>query len=666
MFTIKLIAIIIFFTVACAGLGSFFLQLKPFRNIEKINKSNLRYLLIAYLVGQGIFSFAWLFLAIIGAFYPIYIFILLFVPFLLAIYVLPKKIIEMLKEIRMQVPNLFRFEAGWGLIGIICIVFYLAAFTSFGRPLGGDAAQLYMTWAKLISSTHHFVLVPGQTLASYVGVYSELIYASMMSLEFRDAGRLNDLVIAAICFLLLLHIGVNLKIKGQGIWVILAILFSSSVFVWLIGKGTADIYACTLALAAFFLLLPEEQDFNKPSYFLAGFLGGLSFYAKLSYLLGFFPVLIFFIIIRFFSTQDINSIKQFWKSKAFTAILVFGIGLLIGFSPLLFKNAAVFGNPLMAFNGLGSTYIDPDFQQESIAKIRMAFPLSLFFGSFSFQSGRLSPLILAFFPICFLVNFFRKPFRSNLVLQVTLAALMGSILWLVFRPQVFILRYFLASLLLLCFMPAYSIELLFQKHNAKVLPIIIIGAMAITLLSELSTKIGVYFYPKETYNYLNRSLLECEKDGHFCAALREINRDAAPGDRILFANWFGYWLRPDLIQCMVSETDKQVYQLTPVSRYSKTFIYDDNGQKRRPTFNDLWIEIYERGFKYIVRYTKPEAEAGKLDLGLMDSVPWVKLISLYNDGELEVYRIEYISPPSEIKVKCIETQPDLWQLKELD
>lgn len=656
---IKLICIIIFYTVSCTGLGSIFLQFKQFRSIEKINKTNLRFLLFSYILGQGIFSFIWLFLALTGLFYSNYIFILTFIPYSMIIFNLPKRIIKIFKEIRFKISILFSLDTGWGVIGLICGLFFLVSLTTFGRPLSADSAQLYMPWAKLIASSHHLTLVPGQLLGSFVGLYSELNYAVFMALGVRDAGRMNDLITVIVCLLTLLLIGSNLNIKKQGVWVIITLLFTSSAFTWLIGKGTPDIYACMLALSSFFLLLPEDDDFNKPSFFLAGFLGGLSFYAKLSYFLGFTPVLISFILIRFFSTHKGFSIKQLWKCNAMVAFLIFGFGVLLGFSPLLIKNAVVFGNSLIAFSGWGNTYFDPDYQKESVTRIYRAFPLSLFYGSFAFQSGRLSPLILAFLPISSLVGFFQKSFRTNLIFQVTISSIFGLIIWMIMRPSIFILRYFLALLLLFSFIPAYSIEHLFQTQKFKIIKILIIGAIAITLLSELSFNVGSFFYPKETLNYLSGSLGECEKDGSRCKALKVINREAAPGDRVLFANHFGYWLRPDLIQCMVSEADNEVYQLTTHGANLPSGYY---GYKTRPTFNDLWVQIYEEGFKYIVRYTKPEALAGKLNIEMMENTPWVKLIELYNDGDFEVYRIEYSNPPSKIIKQCVEIEPDLWKV----
>jgi hypothetical protein len=37
-----------------------------------------------------------------------------------------------------------------------------------------------------------------------------------------------------------------------------------------------------------------------------------------------------------------------------------------------------------------------------------------------------------------------------------------------------------------------------------------------------------------------------------------LNAEADLGDRVLFSNWFGYWLRSDLTQCMANENDKEI------------------------------------------------------------------------------------------------------------
>jgi hypothetical protein len=245
-------------------------------------------------------------------------------------------------------------------------------------------------------------------------------------------------------------------------------------------------------------------------------------------------------------------------------------------------------------------------------------------------------------------------------------------LWVLLRPASFLMRYLLATILLFVFLPAQSLEAFWQKIGFSPIKIVTALIIPVMMFTEFSVDMGTFFLPKETMNYISGKENECEKDGYHCQALRSINRDAKPGDRVLFADWFNYWMRPDLIQCMVSKQDQKVFQLTPVSRSLPIDIF---GLKKVPEFSDLWKEIYERGFSYIVRTKKPDALASNLDLSKMKNTPWVQLVLLYkNDSmgdfnsedfdSIEVYKINYINPPYKVKASCEEISTGYWQVIE--
>ncbi len=661
MIFLKSALYLLLYSVSCAGIGAFLLRLKPWGSVEKIHRSGIRFLLLSYILGFSVVSFILLLLAIFGVFYTSAILVLLIPGLAYFIFLVHKKLWQAVIEVSTYLGNIRDLDIGWKIIAAACVVFYLLTFSTFGRPLSGDGAQLYMPWAKIIAESHHLVTVPDQSDYSVPGLFTEMHYAAFMSLDVREAGRLNDLILVTAIAAILVLIGRSLGIKKEGSWVLLAFLFTSPVFIWLIGKGTSDLAPALLGLTAVFLLIPEDRDFDIPLYALAGFFAGLSVYAKISYLIAFIPVLGLFILFRYFSGNSVEW-KKIWSSPAFKACLALSIAAILGFSPLIIKNTYIFGNPLNVPEGNLSNYsFNPETQFESLQNLLRSLPLSLFYGLNEWKSGRLSPLILAFLPLCLFVGFFRKKFAENLVFQVTLAALTGFMLWVLLRPSSFLMRYFLATILLFTLLPAYSIEHLWRKKEFTVVKMAIVLMIPVMMFSEFSVDIGTFFLTRQTAEYISGTTGECEKDGYHCIALKAINREAQPGDRVLFAEWFGYWLRPDLIQCMVTKADRQVYQVTPVSR---SLPVDMFGLQQVPMFNDLWKEIHERGFKYLVRTKKPDANASKLDLTRMNEAPWVHLVELYNNDYIEVYRIEYINPPSEVKVTCAETSPGYWQLME--
>lgn len=662
MIFIKTAIFLFFYTLACVGLGGFILRTSPFTGKQKIHATAARFLLIAYVLGFSLYSFLFLLLALAGFFYMEVILLLLLPAYVYVIISVRKKLLQVVAEIGRFLVSLRDLDLAWKLIALASLVFYLLTFTTFARPLTGDGAQVYMPWAKIIAASHHLLTVPGYVDYSVPGLFTEIHYAAFMSFDVREAGRLNDLVFTTGIMAILLLIGRNLGIKKEGSWGLFVFLFTSPVFIWLVGKGTSDLAPCLLGLTALFLILPEDRDFDSALYALAGFFCGLAVYAKISYLIAFLPVLAIFILFRFFAEKTKPSFKQFWRSGIFVACLALGIGVLIGVAPFIIKNTFIFGSPFTAPEGSLSNYsFNADTQVEYLSSLLRSLPLSLFYGLNEWKSGRLSPLILAILPLCLFTGFFKKRFADNLLLQVTLAAIVGLMFWVLLRPASFLMRYFLATILLFAFLPAWSLEQFWPKKGFSTAKIVILLVFPLMLFAEFSGDIGTFFLPKETMHYVSGAVGECEKDGYHCIALKSINREAKPGDRVLFAEWFGYWMRPDLLQCMVTKADRQVYQLTPVSRSLPIDLF---GLKQVPAFNDLWKEIYERGFTYIVRTKKPDANASKLDLTRMREVPWVHLVELYNNDYIEVYRIEYINPPYQVQATCNESSPGYWQLVE--
>jgi hypothetical protein len=662
MIFIKTSIFLIFHIVSCIGLGGLVLLARPFAGLHKIHASATRFLLTSYILGFSLYSFVFLLIALAGLFYKEVVLLLILPAYVYVILSLRRKLLQAGTEFGRFLGNLRDLDLAWKVIAMVCLGFLILTLTTFARPLSGDGAQVYMPWAKIIAASHHLLTVPGYVDYSVPGLFTEMHYAVFMSFDVREAGRLNDLVFTAGIIGMLLLIGRSLGIKKEGFWALIAFLFTSPVFIWLVGKGTSDLAPGLLGLAAVYLIIPEERDFETPLYALAGFFCGLAVYAKVSYLIAFLPVLAVIVLFRFFAQKRKPIFKQFWSGLFFKACLALGIGVLIGIAPFIIKNTYIFGSPFTAPEGSLSNYsFNSETQVEYMGGLLRSLPLSLFYGLNDWKSGRLSPLILAFLPLCLFTGFFKKRFDSNLLLQVTLAGIVGFMLWVLLRPASFLMRYFLATILLFVFLPAWSLEQIWQKAGYSGAKVVIGILIPVMMFSEFSGDIGTFFLPKETAQYIRGTVGECEKDGYHCIGLKTINREAKPGDRVLFADWFGYWLRPDLLQCMVTKADRQVYQLIPVSR---SLPVDTFGLTRVPTFNDLWKEIYERGFTYIVRTKKPDANASQLDLTRMGEVPWVRLVDLYNNDYLEVYRIEYNNPPYTVKAVCTETSPGYWQLME--
>jgi hypothetical protein len=273
----------------------------------------------------------------------------------------------------------------------------------------------------------------------------------------------------------------------------------------------------------------------------------------------------------------------------------------------------------------------------------LTYPLALTIGNYWGQYGDISPLVLAFLPLVFLLKKPRSLMASPLA-AITAAALIGLLSWIVLRPTVLAPRYILAVLLLFIIPASRAAEYVSQNDSKpRLLTVSIMGAAYATLVAVGLYFLSTVFFPGNAYHHLTGKLSECDRDGTYCAASAVINNDALPGERVFLATYLRYWLRPDLIQCVENQREEENFS-------------------RLATVDERWTYLYQHGFHYLL--TETATHGAQIDgLNLANPPSWIKLHLLFGaDGTLKVYRVETANPPVRQLEACRQVSPPAWDV----
>jgi hypothetical protein len=209
---------------------------------------------------------------------------------------------------------------------------------------------------------------------------------------------------------------------------------------------------------------------------------------------------------------------------------------------------------------------------------------------------------------------------------VTIAALTGLTIWMVYSPSVFAPRYVLATLLLFTLLPARAAEYIsLTDFQPRILAFGINVFTAITLVASGLSLSEIVFFPSAVIPSITNTIDECTRDGAYCSAMNEINKTARPGERVFLAATYRYWLRDDLIQCISNDDDTKAIQ--SVTGY------------------DLWFELYRRGFSFL--FIDKIIYPAFLDkLNMQDLPAWVKLTAITDKPLALVYSVYFSNPPT--------------------
>lgn len=512
---------------------------------------------------------------------------------------------------------------------------------AFVLPPLGDAEAFYVTYAKIMASSGRLEPMPGgYAYFSTIGLPGELHFAALMALQDTHAAKLFVWLVALAAAALLAAIAGACGLGRNGRLFSVAILFSSATFTHYISDGKVDLFSAAFGLAAFFWAVAPEKDGNARSYLpLVGLFAGAATAAKFSYVLAFGPALAVLLVWRCLNEEN-STAPERWKESAVRLAQV-AFWSSVAWIPHLIKNAALFGAPFAPFiggpqdaNWLHQVWFSP----EVTRRIVLTYPFALVFGRYPMQGGGLSLLMIAFLPLVFLLPKAGK-LKKSVLASVSIAALAGTVAWVIMRPSVIAPRYLLATLLLFVPLIAKAAENTWEDDRFPwLLRLGTLGAFAAAFAAAAYHLLPI---PGAALAYLNGRSPPCALASEYCAPLQELGRIAMPGDRVFLAGYYSYWLRPDLLQCRDLPADARALEATS----SKI---------------DL---LRERGFRYVViDHASHEALAQRL--GIADADSTGALRQIVRTPGLSVLEV-LPGIPGHAEVGCREVRSGEWKIEAL-
>ena len=629
----------LFYCLSCLGIGLFVWSCFKLNNLVTLKQSSTIILITQFLLGISLLNAILVIAGLWGKInLPVIIPILLFG--LLALFANRKDFLHSVQLITSQIAS-WKNEANWLKLLTIFnfIIVCLFAIATWTFPPIGDAEAFYLVYPKIIASTGWIEPMHGSYFSfSSIGLSAELHYAILMMLADAGAAKLFIFPISIAAIATLAEI--TKLCGGSRIATVLTwtILLSSTAFNHSIFDGKVDLFAASFGLmAVYWSITATKFKIQTPYYILTGLFAGLASVYKFSYLPSLGTTLLVLVIWHQLMGRSHYSEKQNTFIKLSFTLLLIGLFATIGWIPQLIKNYVLFDAPFAPFIGstensgwLNQVWFSPDITKH----ILLTYPLALVFGRYPMQSGGLSFLIIAFMPFLLLLPK-PKSWKNSLLTSVTLSGLAAMIVWMILMPSIIAPRYILCSLLLLTPVIAITSEYTLSKietlsiSKIAVLITATFGLIASTWhISPISTLLISKIKNKEN---------NCLLASGYCEAIKTINLEAEPHDRIFVAGYYSFWLNANQLQCRDSNLE-----------------YDQIEKER-----DIISWLSRRGFKYIIVDSESHQwinhkiqESNILDYKLIYQTP---------SNPINVYRITLSSQPI---TTCNKSSNSRWRISE--
>jgi len=634
------LAICSFYVLASVNLGAALLgilKIKPVRGV-----SPLALIATAFLLGQVGLVAIWTALGLLAVFSLIAIKTVLVICFLGGSVFAWPLYRAALSSLWTEMRILSRESVIWKIIALLVLLLIsMDGITAFVLPPLGDAEAFYLPLAKVMAASERLVALPGYESFSQVGLFGELHFAALISLGSLEAAKLFVWFTSLAAAVMLVGIGSQIGLKHRGQLLVLAMLFTSSTFFYYASDGKVDLFAAALGLAAYYWVLQFGSVGSNSAIALIGLFTGMSVVAKISYLLVVLPAIFFLVVWRYLATSNLGPTFQTNLLAIFKLGLYLTFWITLALIPNVIKNAALFGQPLAPFlvsagnlKWLDQTWFAPDITRW----ILLTYPLSLVFGQYPMQAGGLSVLLLVLAPfILFLPRsrnlFISKPF------QLAVAAITGIVLWNVFRASVFAPRYLLATLLLFIPVVAYAAETYMQSEaKPRWLSLIAIFCVVTTLSANFLERMD--YVAAEKTAFAVKDEISCIYLG--CGVWKKANKLAEPGDRIYMANYYRFWLRPDLLQCVSSTDDTSDFSLLTSPE-------------------DRWYFLFEHGFRFVVFDEETHSQTIEA-LDLARAPDWLNVTIVVQEGNLTLLSLDASDTTKQSTYSCQQKDYPAWEV----
>jgi len=640
------------YVVACLCLGTFLVRRLLAADDPLDRPSASATLATGFLLGQGVLANLWQLVSLARAFSMPVVAVTLGFCILVGFRTTWTCLRRLTRESGPGLAAYWKEPLSWRLATCLILAACLAAGVSVLVPLSGwsDAAAFYLPIAKVMAASHRLVPLPGYEAFTTIGLQGEFHYAALMSLGSGQWAKLFVWPTSLAAAMMLLAIGSVLGLRQRGKWIALAMLCTSTAFTFLIGDGKVDLFGAAMGVAFFYWGLRIKVGSVRSSACLAGLFAGFAVVAKVSYLVSFAPGAFLLVAWRgvMMSSGRLRTRVMILARVGVAFGFWFGLSLL----PHILKNALLFGEPLAPFIGSTGQFWANQvwFSSESTLKLLLTYPLALILGGYPGQFGDLSILFLAFAPLVVLMP---RPasFARNGLVQLTLASVFGVVLWMISRPSVFALRYFLAPLLALIPVVACFAEHAIQKEERPrwlgagvLLWLVIVCAGMVYLELPTAKKAAQYLSGRASECTLVAAGTSLALGSSVCEALTVVNNDAAPGDRVCLSTYYRFWLRPDLLQCIWRPSDAS----NPCP---------DGAQ---PEGGD-WSRLFKLGFRYLV-IDKVTFKSIAALYDPLTAPSWLDVTTLFNDAGYAVFRLESKDPSRRPCITCQQVAPPAWDL----
>lgn len=495
------------------------------------------------------------------------------------------------------------------MIGFI-ILFILLSMMSFVAPLESDGAAYYLPIAKLWADSGLFRILRGYDDFSAVGAFAEIQLATIYLFQGEWLVRGFSAFMPLLISLELYKFAKKLQLSFSGFLIQVLALYTSMCVMLIMYSGKIDLFSAWLGLLAMSCLFFDRKVYR------AGLFLAAACIAKLSLLLPMFFVGLTALIYRFQDGSAADNSKTKWR-----LFLVSGLKLVIPFLLVFFwqllKNQFLFENPFAPFIGNRIGEEKYWYAPETIARIKMLYPLVWFFGDFWGQLGSFSILVLMFLPFAWI----GRNSSSARVLPYWISMfLVGMLMWFFVRPSFVAPRYIMGFFLIAFPLMGLGYDWYFRNGSQQVLKIWFTKAIIVLFsLHLLATYLKSPLSPKRVYRSWQSPQSTCKVDGPDCTATQVLNEAAEPGSRVLQLMYETIWLRPDLVQTLMSFNE-----LDGIENLSS---------------DKKWQKIVAHDFDYIILKNSTHT-AWVQKLALNEVPQWVVLKELYNQNGNLVLKIE--------------------------
>jgi hypothetical protein len=604
-------------------------------------------LITSFLLGIGVTSSVWLLIGVmswLGSFVVI--------GFLVGFCILGLLLAR--TELRIWMVAL-RSSTGWLpkqmsvealLVGLCLGLMGLLAIGALLKPPIGDAEAFYMVYPKVIAASQRLVEMPGlYANFSQIGLLGEMHFAALLVLADVHTAKLFAWFVAMATVGMLIALARLAGLGRTGCAFVFLIAATTTAFTNHITDGKIDLFSTACGIGAFYWALRSAEGSEREqrgALQITGVLAGFAVVGKFSYLLAFLPPLFVIISWNLHERWRLTGPNTSWKMvQPVAAYMTVGVAMMAAAVPHLIKNGVLFAAPLAPFVGMeGTSWLNQTwFSSGDTAWIVATYPAALVFGRYPMQGGNLSFLWLAFLPLLLVRSV--QTFRNNRTLaKMTVAGLVGTLLWVLLRPSVIAPRYLLATLFLLIPSVALAAEGVFTTEARP--RILSTGIVLVSLLA-----LGIFTFPHaklplHLIHFLRGTFPVCGLASPYCEPLVALNQQAEPGARVFFAGYYSYWMRPDLLQCRDDRSD------------AGAFAKESDASSR-------WATLYTRGFHYVViDKTSHRTMISLLDQSM--APPWLDVEEILKTDELSVLKLSSRTHDRTVELDCTQRLHPAWDV----